>query len=108
MRDDPRNGRDAAALRRHYLVERELADCLRRAGPAQRKALYRTVYDELFRRVPDHPQHSRKIDPVRHQARTAQQLRLLSPHLSPDKVYLEVGAGDCHLTMAVAAETRCA
>jgi len=104
MTDDPRNGRDTAALHRHYLVERELADRLRSADPAERKGLYRTVYDELFRRVIDHPQHSRKIDPARHEARTAQQFHLLRRHLGSEKVFIEVGAGDCHLTMAIAAE----
>lgn len=93
-------------LRRHYLVERELADRLRHAAPADRKALYRTVYNELFHRVPDHPQLVWKITPAVQQTRTDQQMCLLRRYLGPDKVFLEVGAGDCHLTMTVAAETR--
>ena len=43
-------------LRHHYEVERELADRLRSASREERKQLYAGVYDELFRRVPDHPQ----------------------------------------------------
>lgn len=102
--DNPRNNRDEAALRRHYEVERELSDRLRQAAPQERKALYGPIYNELFQRVPDHPQLSRKEDPLRHQARTEEQLRLLRPFLWPDAVFLEVGAGDCHLPMAVAAQ----
>ena len=106
MPDHSSPGRDPAALRHHYLVERELADRLRRAAPTDRRALYRTVYNELFSRVPDHPQLVWKVTPAMQRRRVEQQLRLLRPHLGADKVFLEVGAGDCCLTMAVAAETR--
>lgn len=102
----PRNGRDDESLRRHYLLERELADRLRAAPAGVRKAMYRTVYDELFRRVPDHPQHTRKADPAVHQARTQEQLGLLARYLRPESAFAEIGAGDCHLTMAVARRAR--
>jgi SAM-dependent methyltransferase len=94
--------RDPAALRRHYDVERELADRLRCAAPADRPGLYRTVYNELFSRVPDHPQLTRKQDAAQQQATTERQLRLLRPRLGRQTVYMEVGAGDCHLAMTVA------
>src|SRR5262249_11201815 len=106
MDNSPRNGRDAAALRRHYFVERELADRLRAATFEERKSLYRAVYNELFERVPDHPQHSRKADPRGHRALTEEQLRLLRPFLRPDAVCVEVGAGASHRAMAVARFVR--
>ena len=106
MRNDSPPGRDADALRHHYLVERDLADRLRRAAPADRKALYRTVYNELFARVPDHPQNVWKASPEQTRARVAQQLRLLRPFLTADDTFLEVGAGDCSLTMAAATGVR--
>jgi SAM-dependent methyltransferase len=93
-------------LRRHYQVERELADRLRCASAAERPRLYRAVYDELFLRVPDHSQLSRKQDPARQQEATERQLRLLGRFLRPDAVYLEVGPGDCHLAAAVARQVR--
>src|SRR5262245_24834111 len=97
--DVPGNGRDSAALRRHYLIERELADRLRRSPGEERKGLYRTVYDELFRAVPDHPQNVWKATPAMQEARTREQLNLLRPYLRPDSVFMEVGAGECHLTL---------
>jgi len=106
MGNSPNTVRDRASLRRHYEVERELADQLRAASPAERKALYRAVYNELFLRVPDHPQLVRKRDAATQQARTEWQLRLLRPWLRPDAVYLEIGAGDCHLAKAVARQVR--
>jgi SAM-dependent methyltransferase len=103
--DSPRDGRDLVALRRHYEIERELADRLRAAPAAERPSLYTAVYTELFRRVPDHPQHSRKDDPACQEARTLEQLGMLAPYLTPDAHFLEFGAGDCHLAMRIARRT---
>lgn len=94
--------RDLAALRRHYEIERELADRLRAATPEARQSLYRTVYNELFARVPDHPQNVWKETPEQQAARAVEQLPLIAPFLNPRSVYLEIGAGDCHLTRTVA------
>ena len=55
--------RSEERLRHHYLVERELADRLRNAPDAERGRLYPQVYDELMRRVPDHPQLTARSDP---------------------------------------------
>src|SRR5689334_1887533 len=89
--------RDITALRRHYDVERELADRLRAAAPHERLGLYRSVYNELFQRVPDHPQLTRKKGGDSQQKATERQLRLLQSFIRPSSVYLEVGAGDCDL-----------
>jgi SAM-dependent methyltransferase len=94
--------RTLAALRRHYEVERELADRLRAAPADARPALYRELYNELFARVPDHPQNVWKDSPEQQAARTGEQFRLLEPFLAPGATYLEIGAGDCHLARTVA------
>jgi SAM-dependent methyltransferase len=106
MSTTPNTGRSRDALRRHYEIERELADQLRTAPPELRKVLYRTVYNELFQRVPDHPQITRKQDSAMQQAATERQLRLLRAFLKPGAVYLEIGAGDCHLAMDIARRVR--
>jgi SAM-dependent methyltransferase len=98
--------RDAVALRRHYEIEKELADRLRAAEPGQRQDLYRTVYDELFRRVPDHPQNVWKEGPEEQVKRTAEQMRILQPFLRPESVYVEIGCGDGHLARTVARQVR--
>ena len=46
----------------HYHIEKELADRLRNSTRDERKSLYTAVYNELFQRVPDHPQLTRKRD----------------------------------------------
>src|SRR5262245_23837224 len=91
--------------RHHYDVERELAAKLRRASASERRELYGQVYDELFRRVPDHPQIARKGKDEQRQ-RVAWAMALLDKFLRPDMTFLEVGAGDCSLSFAVAAKVK--
>jgi SAM-dependent methyltransferase len=87
----------------HYLIEKDLAARLRNSTRRQRTALYGTVYDELFRRVPDHPQLMAKIDPAERQADVDRHLKFLSRFLTKDSVFLEIGPGDCALTVRAAA-----
>jgi SAM-dependent methyltransferase len=99
-RDEPRN---EAQLREHYLIERELSDRLRHAGAEERRGLYPLVYDELFRRVPHHPQNR----PGDGRARGVEQdLKFLRRFLKPGAVFLEIGAGDCALSCRVAGMVR--
>jgi SAM-dependent methyltransferase len=60
------------------------------------------VYDELFQRVPDHPQLTRQDDPQAAAREVQVQLRLLEPFLDQTVRFLEVGAGDCAVSTAVA------
>jgi SAM-dependent methyltransferase len=93
-------------LRRHYEVERELADRLRAAPAEERKRLYSSVYDELFRRVPDHPQLTWKADAAERAQTVEAQLAVLDRFLSPDTAFLEIGAGDCALSLAASERVR--
>ncbi len=93
-------------LRHHYLAERELADRLRRASKADRRELYSSVYDELFRQVPDHPQLTRKANPTEQAEAVATRLRLLNRFLRQDSVFMEIGPGDCSLSLQVAQRSR--
>lgn len=83
-------------VRRHYEIEKELALRLMRATRDERRQLYGTLYNELFARVPDHPQLVSAEHPAR-QEDIGILIRLLRKFLSPSDVYLEIGAGDCLL-----------
>lgn len=89
-------------IREHYLVEKELAARLKRADPADRGALYARLYDELFERIPHHTQLQRKTTPSEQAASIDNQLKLLRRWLVPQTTFLEIGAGDCSLSFAVA------
>jgi SAM-dependent methyltransferase len=96
-------------LRKHYLVERELASRLRHASRAERPRLYREVYDELFRRIPHHPQLLAVREPRHFERRlqsVAQQLGFLRRYLAPERTFMEIGAGDCALSLRVAESAR--
>lgn len=92
--------RGADALRRHYEIEKSLADRLRAASKEQRRRLYSEVYDEFFRRVNDLPRLA--DDPASQRHIVELQARALEPLLPPDAVYLEIGAGDGALALHMA------
>jgi SAM-dependent methyltransferase len=88
--------------RRHYELEKRLADRLRRATSEERKGLYSQVYDELYRSLPEHPGNLQKLNPEIAAASVRSSLRFVEPYLRPNSTFLEVGAGDAALSVAVA------
>ena len=86
----------------HYLVERELADRLRTATPEERLHLYGAAYEEMFQRVPDHPQLRKTSTPEMQASQVASQIPALEHFVGPDVTFLEVGAGDCSLSIRLA------
>jgi len=99
------SSRNFQELRRHYEVERALAERLRTCPAQERRALYGTVYNELFARVPDHPQLTRKVSPELSRRKVLADFRLIEKFLSPSTRFLEIGAGDCALSLHVARHT---
>ncbi len=98
--------RPLALLRQHYEVERELSDRLRNATREERRTLYRSVYNELYQRVPHHPQLTRKASAELTRDALIPQLRILRPYLRPEATVLEIGPGDCVLSVALAERVR--
>jgi SAM-dependent methyltransferase len=99
-------GRTAEQIREHYDIERELADRLRKAPKQERRNLYTSLYDELFRRVPHHSQLTQKLSPEKAALAVARQMRFLRRFLRPDTTFMELGAGDCALAFRVARSSR--
>ena len=98
--------RNVDDLRRHYEVERALADRLRASSGAERRAMYGEIYNELFARVPDHPQLTRKVSEERSRRKYLGEFRLIEKFITPDTNFLEIGAGDCALSLHVAKHVR--
>ncbi len=90
----------------HYEVEIELADRLRQALDDERPTLYSEVYDELFRSLPHHPQLTRKESDEEREARAEQQLGLLARFLHRSSHLMEIGAGDCSLSLLASEQCR--
>ena len=97
----PGEPRTPAELREHYEEIERTRNRLRAAPQAGRLELYGPVYNELFQRVPLHPQLVKKTDPESFAWAIQRQSLILEPFLRPDATFLEVGAGDCALSVAV-------
>ena len=91
-------------IRFHYEVEKRLARRLMDSSPEERRHLYTAVYDELFRTVEDHPQHTVKHDDDT--TKIDRQLKLIRPLVKSTDVFLEIGAGDCKLSMGIAPHVK--
>ncbi len=101
-RIDKGEPRTAEELLEDYRIEKELADRLRHAPAAERARLYTSLYDEMYRRTPRHPQLRKQASLVETSQSIARQMGFLRPFLKPDTVFLEVGPGDCALAFEVA------
>lgn len=103
LRSDPR---PLALIREHYDIEKGLAARLRTSTAAERGRLYGVVYDELYRRVPHHPQLSRKASAEETRGIVARQVAFLRKFVRKGSTFLEVGCGDCALSFAIAGSVR--
>lgn len=85
-----------------YKIERELADRLRHASKSERRMLYTSVYNELYQRVPEQSQLVRKRIASSQESLVNYQMLSLHWLLECDTIFLEVGPGDCALSIQVA------
>jgi SAM-dependent methyltransferase len=101
MTQKPMKGehRTMEQLRDDYEIEKELADKLRNASKQERHFLYSSLYDEFYRRVPRTPQLIRKASPIETKRAVSSQISLLKPFLGKKATFLEVGPGDCALSI---------
>jgi SAM-dependent methyltransferase len=97
-----RDNRTLKEIKYHYEIEVELADKLRNANTEERRYLYTNVYNELFNRVPSHPQLVNKTSQDVRLRRVASEMVLVKRFISRDTIFLEVGAGDCWFSKEVA------
>lgn len=94
--------RSAERLKYHFEVERKLARTLKEASKSERTGLYSIIYNKLFQLVPDHPQLTRIVATGEREAQISRQLQLLGPFLRGVDRFVEIGAGDCALSIEVA------
>jgi SAM-dependent methyltransferase len=98
--------RSAELVREQYEIERELALRLKRASRAERRVLYPALYDELFRRVRHHPMLEHPVSAGQVRETVAYQLRMLAPFIDASTVFLEIGPGDCSLSIEMASRVK--
>jgi SAM-dependent methyltransferase len=88
-------------LRNHYEVERAIASKLKESGREERKIIYRTMYDELFQKVPDHPRLTAREDETITSSANRSKLGLLERFMDRSKVFVEFAPGDCRFAAEV-------
>jgi len=93
-------------IKQHYEIEKELAAKLHFASKEERKNLYISLYDELFKRIPLHPQNVRKQSPEETSYFANNQMKLLKHFLKKDDIFLEIGPGDCTLSILVSEKVQ--
>lgn len=94
--------RSAQQIAEHYVLEKQLAETLRSSKKEERHNLYTLLYDELFQKIPHHPQSTRKDDKDASWQEVSRKMNLVRPYLKPDTVFLEIGPGDCQFAFEAA------
>lgn len=88
-------------LREQYILEKRLATKLKTATKEERKGLYTEVYDELLTAYPDNHMLARKYDKVFQARQIHNAMQMLKRIISKNTVFLELGPGDCSLSLAM-------
>jgi ubiquinone/menaquinone biosynthesis C-methylase UbiE len=88
-------------IQEHYEIEKKLASKLRESKEEERSYLYTALYDELFRLVPHHPLLTKKADPQMQFLAVSEKMEFLKHLLNSNSIFIEVGAGDCSLSLEV-------
>lgn len=88
-------------IREHYHIEKSLASQLLNSTEEERRSLYTSLYEKLFQLVPDHPQLFRKEDVQLIALHISDQMRILKKFSSKNSKFIEIGAGDCSLSLEI-------
>lgn len=93
-------------IKEHYELEKSLASRLLNSTKQERQYLYTSLYDELFTKITFHPQLSVKADPTAAAWIVAQRMQLIENFLNSDLIFLEIGPGDCTLSLEIAKHVK--
>jgi SAM-dependent methyltransferase len=105
-RKKPPGNRPPDSIINHYLVEKEIADRLRRVDREGRRKIYAGMYDELFARVPDHPRLIGARDPAARDAHNRKAFALVDRFVRADTRFVEFAPGDCKFAYLVCRRAR--
>ena len=83
-----------------FEIEQQQAEILKNETNREiRKGLYSSVYQEYFEKLPFHPQFRIKNDNDTIKSRLEFQLNQIKPFFTSKTNFVEIGAGDCSLTI---------
>lgn len=98
--------RNFEQIKKTYELEKELASKLKTASKKERigSNLYTSAYDDFFSQLP--PVLKEKNDPKVTAGVVARWMKALNFFLQPNATFLEIGAGDCSLSLEVAKRVK--
>lgn len=89
-------------IKNHYVVEKAIAEKLKQANREERKLIYATMYDDLFKQVPDHSRLTRRASEKLTFAANKSKFALLKKFIDKDTIFVEFAPGDCKFACEVA------
>lgn len=95
-------GRTLEQIKNHYLIERSIADKLKSSDRQQRTYIYRTMYKELFSKVPDHPRLTRRNSTKETAKKIRHKYSLVRGSFDRSSIFVEFAPGDCRFAVKVA------
>ncbi len=93
-------------IENHYFVEKAIADRLKKSNRDERKLIFATMYDELFKQVPDHPRLTQRNSEWQTQIAMKSKMALIREFLNPSIVFVEFAPGDCKFALQVANQVK--
>jgi len=93
-------------IKNHYLVEKTIAERLKKSNRKERTIILSTMYDELFSKVPDHPRLKRRNDENATLQANKSKSSIVRRYLSESVVFLEFASGDCKFAFEVAKKVK--
>jgi SAM-dependent methyltransferase len=99
-------GRTAEQVKNHYLAEKAIAEKLKKAGREERKTFYRSMYEELFMSVPDHPRLTRRGSPEMTARKNREKYSMVGRLLDGRSVFVEFAPGDCKFAIDVSKKVK--
>lgn len=100
------SGRTFEQIRNHYEVEKAIATRLKRAIREERKIIYQTMYDELFKQVPDHSRLKRRENPKMTAIVNQNKLKLIEKFIDKSTIFVEFAPGDCRFAISICNRVR--
>jgi SAM-dependent methyltransferase len=90
----------------HYLVEKSIANRLKKSNREGRKLIFETMYEELFSKVPDHPRMTRRNSEQLTAIANKNKFSIVHRFLDKSLVFAEFAPGDCRFAVEVAKHVK--
>jgi len=99
-------GRSFEQVKNHYLVEKAIAERLKKSNREERTLILANMYEELFSKVPDHPRLTRRQSSQLTSSANKSKFSVVSKFLNKSDVFVEFAPGDCKFAFEVAKQVK--